>query len=202
MYGDNRQWRYIIGFLLVIVLLGLIIFMIVHHGNGGRPAQVPGAQRSLVSYASDDTAAVTETIVGPIVAPQNHTEINITVTNTSTIADAIVGYNGNVANSRTYPMTNAAFTEFLSALDKLKFTSGNTDSALANDQGYCPGGQRYIFTINDGSKRIQRFWATSCGGTKTYHGDLYRTVLLFQNQVPDYTMLTTNSGFSTNLNGL
>lgn len=183
MYGEDRQWRYFIGFGLVIILLFVIIFIIVNHGGSNK---VPTTQRSLPSYSDDDNASARETIIGPIVAEQDHTETQITVSNTSSTIEVTRGYNGNEVTSRSYTSSPAAFSEFLHALDKAGYTHGNTDESLANDQGFCPTGNRYIFTLQDGSRTVQRFWATSCGGTKTYRGNLGLTLWLFENQIPDY----------------
>lgn len=183
MYGEDRQWRYFIGFGLVIILLFIIIFIIVNHGGSNK---VPTTQRSLPSYSNDDKASVRLTTVGPIVAEQNHTQTQITVSNSSSTIEISRGYNGNEVASRSYTSSPAAFSEFLQALNKAGYTHGNTDESLANDAGYCPTGSRYIFTLQDGNKTVQRFWATSCGGTKTYRGNLSLTLWLFENQIPDY----------------
>lgn len=199
MYGEGRNWRYLIGFGLVILLLFIIIFMIVR-GGGDDNGTVPETKKELVSYSTNDQVTLTNRIIGPITAPQNHNEIEINVTNTMATVNLINGYDGNIVNSRSYPLTTEAFGEFLSALDKVKFTEGDTDEALRNDEGYCASGQRYIFEMREGSNNIQRFWSTSCGGTKTFKGDDDAVINLFQSQIPDYDDLIsdTNIGSSNN----
>ncbi|CAN5192266.1 hypothetical protein BH09PAT3_BH09PAT3_1470 [soil metagenome] len=201
MYGEGKNWRYLIGFGLVIVLLFIVIFMIIRGGNDDS-AKVPVTERELTSYVSDPNVTITETVVGPITAAQNHDQVQINVTNSTATIDIIKGYDGNVVNSRSYPITTAAFSEFLSSLEKADFTKGNTDKELADDEGYCPTGQRYIFEVKDGAKSIQRFWTTSCGGTKTYKGDIGLTNRLFNAQIPDYDDLTQDVQFTHNLSGL
>lgn len=196
MYGEGRNYRYIIGFGAVIVLLFLVIFLILR--GGGNESKVPESKRTLISYATDDNVTVTETIVGPITAAENHAEVQIRVTNTGSTIDMIKGYDGNVVNSRSYPLTTEGFREFLNALDKAGFTKGNTDKKLANDKGYCPTGQRYIFEIHEGAESIQRFWATSCRVAKTYRGNLGVTNALFRAQIPDYGQLTGDASFNSN----
>lgn len=192
MYGESKNWRYLIGFGLVIILLFFIIFMIVR-GGGSSEGKIPETKKELTSYADSSDAVVTSRLIGPITAAQDHYEVEINVSNSQATVDLISGYDGNVIDSRSYPLTTEAFREFLSALDKVGFTKGNTDEALRNDQGYCPTGQRYIFEMRDGANNIQRFWTTSCNGTKTYKGNRSATLNLFQKQIPDYNDFVNNS---------
>jgi hypothetical protein len=197
MYGEGKNWRYIIGIGLAIVLLFIVIFMIVR--GGGDDAKTPETQRELTSYAEDSNFTVTHRMIGPIVAAQNHDEVEISVNNTSATVNVIKGYDGNVVDSRSYPMSTEGFREFLSALSKAGYTKGNTDEDLRNDEGNCATGQRYTFEATDGSRNMQRFWATSCGGTKTYRGNVDRTISLFQQQIPDYSDVTGDTQFLRNL---
>lgn len=197
MYGDGSKWRYLIGFGLVILLLFVIIFMIVRGGGGDDRGKVPETKKTLVSYATNDDVTLTSTLIGPVTAPQNHNEVQIEVTNSQATVNVMNGYDGNIINSRSYPLTTEAFTEFLSALDKAKYTEGDTDEALRNDDGYCATGQRYVFEIREGGNNIQRFWATSCGGTKTFKGNTGAVLELFQNQIPDYNEITDDVSFGS-----
>lgn len=187
MYGEGRNLRYLVGLGLVIVLLFVIIFMIV---RGGGDDKVPETRRELTSYVEDTTFTVSETIVGPITSADQHSEIQIQVTNQAATIEVSKGYDGNVVKSNTYPITTNGFAEFLNALDKVGFTKGNTADNLKDDKGYCPTGVRYIFEVRDGSDTIQRFWATSCRGAKSYRGDLPLTLQLFKAQIPDYNQVT------------
>jgi len=182
MYGEDRRLRYLIGFGLVALLLIVVIILIMTSG-GGKP---PVAKHEFTDYATDSTVSVSETIIGPIVAAQNHAEATITIDNNSARVTKTQGYANDEIASAQYPMSNDSFTEFLAALDKAGFTNGNTDASLADDKGYCPTGERYIFTVKQGTETLERFWATNCSGTKTYRGNLPLTQTLFANQIPDY----------------
>ena len=195
MYGEDRNIRLFVGLGLVILLMFVVIFLIINHGSdGGDKGKVAETKKELTSYVNDSDVTVTQSIVGPIRAIQNHNQMEINVTNSSVTANRINGYDGNVVGSLNYPMTNASFSEFLNALNRAGFTSGITDEKLQDDQGFCPTGNRYIYTVREGSKIVQRFWATSCGGTKTYEGNLSLTINLFHAQVPDYSNLMSGSG--------
>jgi hypothetical protein len=192
MYGEDRNIRLFVGLGLVILLLFVAIILIVNHG--GSKGKVAETKKPLTSYVDDSNVTITQQIIGPIKAAEDHDQGEISVTNTATTATRISGYDGNVVDSVSYAMTNSAFSEFLHALNSAGFTLGNSDEALSNDQGLCPTGKRYIYTIREGADVVQRFWATSCGGTKTYKGNLSLTVLLFKAQVPDYTSLMSGTG--------
>lgn len=172
-----------IGAGLVIVLLFLVIFMIIRSGSD--EPKVPETKRELTSYVNDSNVTITQTTIGPVVAPQNHDETQISITNTTATIEIIKGYEGNVVNSRSYPMSTEAFRSFLNALESVGFTRGDADASLTEGKNFCPTGTRYIFEINEGAKNIQRYWATSCGA-KSYKGEAGTTINLFQAQIPEY----------------
>lgn len=200
MYGEGRNLRYLVGFGLVILLLFVVIFMIVR--GGGDSAKVPETKRELISYAEETNVTLTQTIIGPVTAAQNHDEIEIIVSNSSSVINLIKGYEGQVVNSASYPMSTTSFREFLSALQKAKFTEGKTDKELQDDTGYCSTGLRYVYEMYQGARQLQRFWATSCDGPKTYLGNLPLTLNLFESQIPDYDELTDDANLRTSNLGL
>ena len=184
--------RYFIGFLITIGLIILLIVLLFHHGGGGK---VPATKTPLINYASTDTV-VRETIDQTINAPQNHRTIKITVGRDNTTLELIQGYDGNPLTTKTYPMTESAYSAFLHALQHEGYTLGNDDSALKDERGYCPLGIRYVFEVVDGSgSDIERYWTTSCGGNvpATFRGKTSAIQQLFRLQVPDYDKLTASS---------
>ena len=187
MYGEGRNIRFFVGIGLVIVLLFVVIALIMRSGGGDK---VPETKRELISYVDDDNFSVTLTTIGPSTAAQNHHQSQIIVSNQTASMEVSQGFDGNVIKTADYPMTTNAFGEFLSALNQAGYTKGSTAEDLKDDRGYCPTGQRYIFEAHDGSNGIQRFWATSCRGPKTYKGNLNLTLELFRQQIPDFDDLT------------
>src|SRR5579875_2224368 len=145
MFERGGLGRYFIGLGLVIVLLIVVIILIVNHG--GSKNSVPGSQRPLTSYVDDPAAEVRLTINGPITAPVNHRQVQITISNSLTNFNLQQGYDGTVLNNKDYNMTTNAFDNFLHALDKAGFTQGNTDPSLRSEKGYCATGSRYIFEL-------------------------------------------------------
>jgi hypothetical protein len=182
--------RYFIGFLVTVLL---IITLIVLLFNGGGKQNVKTTKKSLTSYASTD-AEVSMTIAGPIVYNTDHSEVRVTVGRDNVTFQQIKGYDGQVVNTQIFENTQNSYDAFLHALQHAGFTRGDNNPALKNDVGYCSTGQRYIFQMNQDGEELQRYWASGCGGTKTYLGAINLTLTLFQAQVPDYSDLAAPAG--------
>lgn len=183
--------RYFIGFLLTIGLIILLIVLLVGGGGSSNNPQVGNTAKPLVSYAGTD-AQVKLTIDGPINADQTHQQVRITVNKDQATFEQVGGYNGNVVNTKTYTNNQNSYANFLRALGLAGYTKGDTTKTLSDERGYCPSGDRYVFELQQGGNELQRFWATGCGGTKTYLGSLGQTLNLFEAQIPDFNNLTQN----------
>jgi hypothetical protein len=181
--------RYLLGLLAII---GLIIVLIILLIPGGTKVAKPGT--SLISYASTNVSSRI-TIDGPEIANQNHEAVQIDVSKVNVTFEQIRGYNGQVVNQQTFTNTENAYSAFLHSLYYANFTSGNPSTSLKDEVGVCALGDRYIFELDNGTSVIQRYWATSCGGLKTYKGNLNYTISLFESQVPGYANLTSNIQF-------
>jgi hypothetical protein len=177
--------RYFLGFLITIGLLILVVVMLLRGGQNNRQI----ITRSLTKYSQTDSQ-VSFVREGPVNAASLHRQIKITVDRRHVVYQEIHGYDGRVANTKTFTNTPNSYNAFLSGLERAGFTRGNIDPALANVIGRCPLGQRYIFGLDQDDKQIQRFWATSCGGQRTYLGNLNGTINLFQNQVPNFSVVS------------
>jgi hypothetical protein len=178
--------RYFIGFMVTIFLLILIIFLIVT--GGSKTPKVTA--RQLDSYATT-SAIASMSIAGPITAQSTHNEVLISVGRDQVTYEQISGYDNNVVLTKTYENTEASYYAFLRALNTAGFTKGDRAKAVANEQGICPLGQRYVFALDQDGTQLQRFWSTNCG-SHTYGGNTSTTLTLFQAQVPDYNTLTQN----------
>jgi len=180
--------RYLFGLLITIGLLILLIILIISRGNAKHaPSTAP---KPLSSYSTTDVEA--RLIVGgPITSQQTHQQIEITVGQDEVTYVQINGYNGQIANSQSYPNTQNSYYNFLRALEVANFTLGNHDKNLANNTGYCPLSNRYNYQLVEGSTLLQNLWSTSCG-TRTYNGNASLTQQLFKNQVPNFDTLAQN----------
>jgi hypothetical protein len=95
----------------------------------------------------------------------------------------IQGYQGTVIDSRTYSNNSASYATFLQALKLANFTKGDSKST-ADYRGYCPEGDRYVYTFNDGYKDLFTYWSTSCG-QGTFSGNRTLVRELFERQIPE-----------------
>lgn len=186
MFG-RRNITFFLGVALALVLL-IVILIVVFAGGG--PSNKPKAP--IASYANDPTAQATLLIDGPEGAGSSHNQIQITITNSTSTINIIKGYNNNIIRSKTYSNSEAAFHVFLRALEYSEFDVGHNDPKLSQASGYCPLGNRYIFSFNADNTQIQRYWITSCpGDPHTFDGNLDLTVTLFQNQIEDFNSITS-----------
>lgn len=176
--------RYFVGFAVAIGLLILVILLIVHPGGGSK---VPQTQTPLTSYANTGTV-VRLTVDGPINAPQNHRQAQITVGKDATTFEIFQGYDGNSLRTQSYPMSEAAYNSFLHALQLAGFTKGNDDKSLKDERGQCAEGNRYIYEVIQGGSDIERYWSTSCGrGSGSFQGSAGLVRDLFRAQVPNFS---------------
>lgn len=182
--------RYFIGFLVTV---GLIIILILLLFGGGDKAKLPKSTKTLDSYASSNAEARL-TIDGPVNADVIHQQIQINVAQNEVTYKQIRGYEGTVTKTTRYENNRSAYATFLRALALAGFTKGSLDAQLKDERGYCPLGSRYIFEFIQGDKKIERFWATSCGNPKTYLGSFRLTTQLFEAQVPNFTDVNRDTG--------
>lgn len=167
---------------LVIVLLAKAIF------GGGSPA----APATLdIGKLANTGATATLLVDDPTKVDQDHRQVRITVSDTQNEIDIIQGYQGHVIQSHTYDSNPVAFGVFLQSLKLLDFSKG---SASPTDyRGYCPTGDRYVYSFNDGNKDLFSYWSTSCN-QGTFGGNRPAVRALFYAQVPasDFEQLTAN----------
>lgn len=186
--------RYFIGFLVTIGLI-IVLIVLLFSGHGEKSKPLPQA-KLLPDYASTDAVARL-TIDGKINANEDHDAVRITVGKNDVTYQHIQGYEGTVVDEQTFTNNENAYSNFLFALGREGFTNGNKNSGIVGEEkGQCPLLKRYVFELigSDGHD-VLRYWATDCGKPRTYYGNLYQTVQLFQLQVPNYTNLTQNIRF-------
>ncbi len=185
MYRRNHL-RFLFSFGLAFLLLIVALIFILLHGNS------TSSEKLIAGYAKNPSAYAAMLIDGPVNAPSQHNQVLVVVSNSVTKVEVFSGYSDNILRSATYPMDESAFHVFLRSLEYAGYTEGSNNPDLRQASGYCPTGDRYIFSFGVNGKQILRYWTTDCGGTHTYDGNLQLTLTLFQAQVPQYNQLTTN----------
>ncbi len=169
-----------------IVVLVIVFLVKLFSGGGSKPAPLVD-----VGKYTNTAATVTLLVDGPTKVDQDHRQVKITISQTTNEIDVMQGYEGTVVDTRTYPNNSAAFGVFLQSLKLMNFSKGNSSADLKDYRGYCPNGDRYSFTFNDGSSDLFSYWATSCN-QGTFKGSRTGTLSLFRQQIPqkDFNPLT------------
>lgn len=180
---DFRNYlRPIITGLVGLGLIVVVIVLIIKAFSG-----VKGTATSLLDLSkyANTNAVATLTIDTPTNLDQDHRQVRISVSQTSTEIDIIDGYQGTVAATRTYPNNPNAYAVFLQSLKQLNYAKGNTDPANADERGFCAAGNRYVYQFADANgKQLFRYWSTSCGDG-TFGGSRYKVQQLFERQIHD-----------------
>lgn len=186
--------RYFIGFLIILglIILGIILFIRLLFGGGGQP-EVSNTE-ALTSYAQTSTVMQLE-ISGPINANQDHRRVQIDVGTGGNEIRIYKGYQTELLRRENFHSNPDAYASFLRAIDLLGYTSGDTAENMADERGFCPTGERYVFSIVSGSETKQRFWSTSCGDQGSFKGQTDMIIELFQAQIPGYEDIADDLGF-------
>ena len=179
--------RYIAGFLLALGLIIIVIILIIHGLSGSSTPQ----PLNLDNDANSDIT-VQFTIDSPITAASTHHDITVNVGNTQSSIVITQGYDGQIDNLQTYPMSLNAYSDFLRALQINGFTLGNNSPVLAEEQGHCAIGDRFVYEVLNGSgNTLERYWSTSCN-IGNFEGNIPVIQQLFEAQIPNYDSLTNN----------
>lgn len=129
---------------------------------------------------------------GSLKGNTDHQEIVITISSNRRTIDIVSGYEGTVTKTNSYPNTQASYSEFMHALDKLGFTN-TRNVAMTDPDGVCPFGSAYFYTLQNSNQTVSRTWAASCSsslGTSAASNSNIRQ--LFQQQIPDYSTQIAN----------
>ena len=120
--------KYLFGFLVTV---GLIVLLIILLATGGSSkTTLPNTSKLLTTYSNDPTALVRLTVDSPITAPQNHHAARITVSRDNTTFEQLVGYNGQITSTQSYPNTQTSYVTFLRAIEDRKSTRLNSSHVL------------------------------------------------------------------------
>ncbi len=183
--------------IVVLVGLGLIVLVIVLLVKGftGGPSK-PSDQINVGKYA-DTSAVATLLMDGPTNLDQDHYQVKISVSGTFNTIDIIQGYQGNVVQTQTYSNNSASYAAFLQSLQLLGFSKGA--KSTVDYRGYCPQGDRYVYSFNDGRSDLFSYWSTSCGGQGTFGGGSQPVRSLFERQINSKDLDSFVSGTNVSL---
>jgi hypothetical protein len=171
---------------------GILIILVIIAVTSGLHStkKVVKDQIKVSDYAQTDVA-VRLTIEGPIGSNESHQSTVITIARGSRTTQFYHTYNNELVAGQSYENNQAAYEQFVYALQYQGFTQQNKKSTQDDDRGLCPTGQHYIYEIVDGDTTIMRLWSDSCSDPQhTFAGNGPLIRQLFRNQIPDYTLQT------------
>jgi len=187
-------------FIFILITVGLVWLTIILIGKAlsTTPATTTTTQtKSLSRYDATNTELVM-LIDGPVQSDQTHQSLRITVAQNENAIELMNGYEGQVVNREAFASNSIAYAAFLKSLDKIGFGKPALKSISADERGYCPLRNRFIYTIEENGTQKQRTWTSSCG-IGNYAGDQTLTRRLFIDQIPAdaFRNILRSTSFST-----
>jgi hypothetical protein len=178
-YRTNRAIRVIIVlFFVLLVIVGLAFAIRATIAN--RPATTNSVQPSLLSTNADRSVRLT--VRGPLSAEEKFRSYSIQISPNYRNLTTYSGYLKSVASRINLNNNIPAYEQFVYALDKAGFMSG--DETINNDErGVCAAGKVYEFETLLNGKTVKKLWTSECirGNTKSSHSTISS---LFINQIP------------------
>lgn len=189
--------------LIILVSIGLIWLVVLLFSKAFSPTSSTTStstvqQKSLSSYATTD-AVTAMYIDGPVRVNQEHMSLRISVSRSQTQAELIRGFDGQVEKQEVFENNSESYTNFLKSLDKAQFDRAVKKTISKDERGFCPLRNRFVYTIDQGSKSIFRGWTSTCG-IGNFAGNQTLVRQLFLMQIPSATLrdLLSGSNLSTN----
>ncbi len=174
----------------------LVIFVVVLVARGGNDTpDVEPAPQLAEAASSDATFRLTE--LGPITAEEDHFRVEIAVSRDNREIVVYQGYNNLVVASQRFSNSQAAFEEFLSALDRAGYTNSRNTN-YESEAGLCPTRSRFVFTSDQFDEEFRR-WTTECREKGNFGGDFSTNQLLFENQIPELNTFLSDTRRATGL---
>lgn len=192
---------WVIGLIIIIVVL-IIGANLVRNTIFGSQATIKTEDAVNLNDFNKPGVTLRYRVIGPIIAEENHRELQMDITANGRNAKIFSGYNGTVLKQTNHSNNQAAFTEFIEALGRAGFVTERTNAKETTLTGQCATGSRFIAEIIQDGQSVKELWRTSCGVNEgTLAGNVTAIEVLFKKQFPDYNQLSqgvalTNSNFS------
>ena len=184
--------RYAIGIIGIVLIAVLAIFLLTRHGSN-TTNKTPGKQTvNLTKYIDKTGSEVRWTMQGAMVGEDQRRSVRVVVTPNERRLEILDGYEEAVESTKTFNNTYEAYDAFLRALDLAGFTKEHK-TAVTDERGVCPLGNRFVYDLADGSDHPLHLWSSTCGfNVGTSAGNAALISQLFRNQVTDYNKLVQN----------
>jgi hypothetical protein len=189
----NRGRPRLLPLFIIVLVVIVVIFGIVSIGRALFTAPTTSTQESdhgreaLLSTSA--THSVRMTARGPIVANENFTSYQITVSPTARTMMVYNGYVDAVSDRIELDNNQKAYEEFVYALDKANMMKGKVpDSDAKNDvRGICATGYVYEYEVLTNASSTKRLWTSTCDGSKgSLQASIGQLNSLFNKQIPGY----------------
>ena len=145
----------------------------------------------VINEYANSPATVSYLIQGEMNGNEEHRAIRITVSKDSRLIEILGGYNYIPINTKYYKNTAEAYGPFLASLQVAGFSKEKNNPKISNPEGRCPLGNKYFFSSTGIPSIPNNLWAANCSSMGTFGGNLSTVQQLFQNQIPDYSKITS-----------
>jgi len=191
----SRALPIIFVFIIIVIAVVAMIALTraVFFSGSSKTAKVDTSEQSLLDVS--DGHSVSMTVRGPIVADEAFHSYTIDVSPSSRELTTYSGYEDTIVDQSSLPNNDAAYTQFVFALDKANLVKGTDDQS--DIRGICASGRVYQFTIYNGGSPVKSLWTSTCSGSRgTLKANVGQLSTLFLNQIPNATDMTRRVGFN------
>ncbi len=188
----SRRLPRIVPIILVIVIIIAVVVALVSlarllffSGASSTPPQADTSQQELLDTSASH--GVILVVRGPIVADENFRSYSITISPSSRSIQTYTGYLDAVVEQKTLPNNNAAYQEFVYALDRANLMRGTPFEGERNDiRGICATGKVSSFSLLNNGSAVKTLWTSTCNGSPgSLKASPEQLTQLFVNQIPD-----------------
>lgn len=173
-----------------LFLLFAVIFFVIRLAGGSEEAVTPeiAEEKPLVLGEQNNASSSVQLITkGKIVAPEDHREIRITISQDRRSAQVIQGYDGKVIKTMSLPNTPNSYQEFLYAIQAEGFMAEKVEPLVTDRNGVCSTARQYEYKLRFNGATRSSLWSSSCSSRDgTFGGDRVDITKLFERQFPEY----------------
>lgn len=170
---------------VALVMIGGLIFLgrLVMGGNHGAKQTINQTGQDFL-IKPDNKTRITMSVRGPIVAREQHYQIEISISPAKRELHVYKGYDKtNEVNKIELDNDQAAFDNLALALDRAGFL--NSKQQPVRDAGACSAGQLIDYKLAIAEKEKYQAWTTSCGDAGNFSGHNNQVIELLLGQIPD-----------------
>lgn len=197
----NYRTSRIIPIVLVVVIVIIAIASLVSlarvvffSGSTAKTTVGDTSQEALLNTTIGHSVSMT--VRGPIVADEKFRSYKIDISSDARTIKTYTGYLDTIVDQNTLGNNNAAYDQFVHALDKANLTKGKQLEGDKNSTlGICATGSVYDFSILSGDKLVKNLWTSTCNGsTGSLNASATQLTSLFTNQIPGASLQISKIG--------